>query len=176
MKAILLGLLLLVPVLDLRADGLPVNKDFSATGKFYISIDDVADIRLNGKEFFVASLAKNKMPSCTSPEVALHPGDRLVVRLKNVVGQHQFLITFVSTEKQIEVPFTYRNFKSLPDTTATDFTEAEFGQMSKTAKKEIKKHPKPPYGANSDWVWGDAEECTLGALVTPEMFKPLPKK
>jgi len=109
--------------------GLPTHAQLSSAkstgvkGKFFVSVDDEADLLINGVELHRAS------KDFESPEIEFKPGDRLVVKLKNIAAKRRFMILFMSTDRKQMISFTANSFKILPDLTINDFTPVEFCRL-----------------------------------------------
>jgi hypothetical protein len=110
-----------------------------------------------------------------SPEVELKAGDRLVAQLRNLGGPRHFMLMFVSSDRQSAISFLHTAFKILPDPETTDFNRVDYQKEVHTAKQDKGRRQKPlPFKSHSEWVWGEADITTLGAVITSEMFEPLP--
>lgn len=86
---------------------------------------------------------------------------------------------FLSTDKAQEVAFPANAFKVLTGKDLTDFTAEDFKASTKYAKKADKDFSKlyyMPVKSQSEWLWGDIDQCAIGCLITPEMFKPNPHR
>lgn len=168
MKYLLTSLLLLCVSATAQL-ATPIPKDPAVKGAFYLSIDDVARIYINGIEAHKnASLGKSK-----SKDVALKPGDRIVVQLRNATMPRYFIMAFASTDKKLIVSFPRQSLKLLPDADATDFTEADFFRLSKYPKADSRKPDGSiPFKHNSDYVWGEFDNCALACTLTAQMFVP----
>jgi biopolymer transport protein ExbD len=145
----------------------------SATGTFYVSVDDMAKIFINGTKVFEANAGESR-----SPQVELKNEDRVVVQLENKVGTRRFMLVLASSDGETIVSFKHSDFKIVPDIDVTDFAPADFQKWSKFAKQEIRSGNaahKLPIKSYSDWVWGDRDKCILAAVVTPQMFTQKPK-
>lgn len=171
MKHLLRYLPILLLGLGLQAQAqLAPAKATAIKGKFFVSVDDEANILLNGAQIHRAPLNESE-----SSELELKPGDRLVVKLKNTLGKGRFMLLFMSTDRKQMVSFTPGSFKILPDPTITDFTPVDFAGYKKQAKAVQGDFAKPyqlPFKSSSKWVWGEVDISSIGCLVTPEMFKP----
>jgi hypothetical protein len=166
MKHLLRSLPLLLLLLGLQAQAQlsPVK------GKFFVSVDDEADILINGVQLHHARLDESE-----SPETELKAGDRIVVKLKNIAAKRRFMLLFMSTDRKQVISFTPNSFKILPDLTIKDFTPAQFAEYKKHAfpiEGDFAKTYRLPFKSNSKWLWGDLDICDLGCLVTPDSFKP----
>ncbi len=165
MKAVIAALLLLSAFGAHAQLSMPAVK-----GKFFLYIDDSIHLFLNGIEIF--ALEKNYKATETK-EIELKPGDRVVARLRNGGGPRAFQLLFASSDFKRAVRFTNTTFKILPDPTATDFLPADI-VSARVAKQERKNRPDPfPFKTKSEWMWGETDSCTLGAIITAEMFQPL---
>ena len=171
MKHILRNLSILIFILGLQAQAqLAPAKATAIKGKFFVSVDDEANILVNGAQFHRAPLNESQ-----SPELELKPGDRIVVKLKNTLGKGRFMLLFMSTDRKEMVNFTPSSFKILPDPTINDFTPVDFASYKKQAKAVQGDFAKPyllPFKSSSKWVWGEVDISSIGYLVTPESFKP----
>lgn len=163
----------------LLALGLQAQAQLSPTstaglkGKFFVSVDDSADILINGASFHHAGLNESE-----SPEMELKAGDRIVVKLKNTLGKGRFMLLFMSSDRKQMVNFTTRSFKILSDPEMKDFTPADFAGFRKQAKDVTGDFGKPymlPFKSSSKWVWGDVNVCSIGCLMTQDMFKANPR-
>ncbi len=78
------------------------------------------------------------------------------------------------------------HFKLLPDPETTDFTAAAFADfpkkvvlfdeiVNKDQQNIVEKKSSFPVKNVSQFFWGDAklQTCTVGALITPDMFMPV---
>jgi hypothetical protein len=138
-------------------------------GKFYLYIDDSIHLYLNGTEILAL---ENTWKSTQTDVVELKPGDRIVARIGNAAGQRGFMLLFVSSGMRQAVQFTHSSFKNLPDPSATDFKPDEI-HAARTAKPDKTNNWQPlPFKNRSEWVWGETNYCTLGAIITAEMFRP----
>ncbi len=165
----LLPVLLVVLGLSAQAQ-LPSATATAIKGKFFVSVDDEANILINGVQFHRAPLNESE-----SPELELKPGDRIVVKLKNTLGKGRFMLLFMSTDRKQMVSFTPSSFKIVPDPTINDFTPVDFAGYKKQAKAVQGDFAKPyllPFKSSSKWIWGEVNIASIGCLVTPEMFKP----
>ncbi len=143
---------------------------FPITGKFHVSVDDQADLHLNGVKFHQANIGES-----TSPEVTLKAGDRLLVKLWNKKGPRRFAVIFASTDRRFLISFPNETMKIVPDPELTDFTERQFGEFRRYAVQE-NKHERVkilPFANSSEWLWGVGAKCTLGAVIRRDMVKPL---
>jgi hypothetical protein len=160
--------LLLVLGLHAQAQLAPATAP-GTKGKFFVSVDDEAHILINGAEFHRAPLNESE-----SAELDLKAGDRIVIKLKNTLGKGRFMLLFMSKDRKQMISFTPRSFKILPDPETKDFTPAEFANFHKEARPVQGDFAKPyllPFKSSSKWVWGDVNVCTIGCLVTPDMFR-----
>jgi hypothetical protein len=170
MKQIHRNLSILLFLFGLQAQAqLSPAQGTAVKGKFFVSVDDEADIFINGTQLHHARLESE------SPETELKAGDRIVVKLKNIAAKRRFMILFLSTDRKQVISFTQNSFKILPDLAINDFTPAEFAGYKKHAVAlqgdNTKIYPLP-FKSSSKWIWGDLDLCNLGCLVTPELFKP----
>jgi hypothetical protein len=164
-----LPILLLILGLQVQAQVAPPAPT-GVKGKFFVSVDDRAEIFVNGAEIHKAPISESE-----SPEIELKPGDRIVAKLTNVAGKRRFMVMFMSTDRKQMISFTPNLFKILPDASAKDFDPVEFARNGKQAKPIQGDFAKPyllPFKSYSKWVWGDLDICSLGCLVTAESFKP----
>jgi len=142
-------------------------------GKFFVSVDDEANILVNGAQFHHAPLNESE-----SAELELKAGDRVVVKLKNTLGKGRFMLLFMSSDRKTMISFTPRLFKVLPDPELKDFTAADFAGYRKGAKDVEGDFGKPyllPFKSSSKYMWGDVNVCSIGCLITPEMFRSNPR-
>ncbi|MFZ2277660.1 MAG: hypothetical protein WAW39_07665 [Prosthecobacter sp.] len=143
-------------------------------GKFFVSVDDEADIFVNGAQFHHSPLNESE-----SPELELKPSDRIVVKLKNTLGKGRFMLLFMSTDRKQMISFTSGSFKILTDPTASDFTPTDFAGFKKQAKAVQGEFAEPyllPFKSSSKWVWGEVDVSSIGCVVTPQMFKANTRK
>lgn len=143
-------------------------------GKFYVSVDDKADILVNGKVLHSAPLNESE-----SPEVELKAGDRIVVKLKNTLGKGRLMLLFMSKDRATMIAFRKIHFRILPDPEIKDFTVTDFSGFRKQARSVEGDFGKPyllPFQSNADWMWGDVNVCSIGCLVSPDLFKPNPRR
>ena len=142
---------------------------YSVKGKFYVSVDDLAEIFVNGKQVHRANIGESQ-----SPELELATGDRIVVQLRNVSSPRYFMLLFVGTDKQQMISFRHTSFKLPADPESTDFLPAQFARFNKYAKEDKGRKNQPfPYKNQSEWVWGEVENCSLAVLLTRDMFAPM---
>lgn len=171
MKHILRSLPILFVVLGLQVQAqLAPAPTTGVKGKFFLSVDDRADIFINGAQFYQSPLGESE-----SPEIELKAGDRIVVKLKNIASKRRFMLLFMSTDRKQVISFTQNSFKILPDVTINDFTPADFAGYKKHAVPIQGDFAKPyllPFKSNSKWIWGELDLCSIGCLVMPESFKP----
>ncbi len=148
---------------------LPTN-DPTVKGVFHLNVDDSARIFINGiEEHRTTGLGKSK-----SKEVGLKPGDRIVVQLRNVASPKYFIMAFASSDRTQLVSFPRQSFKLLADPEAKDFVAADFSRVSKYPKAQNHKADTVfPFKHNSDYVWGEFDECAIGCIVTQQMFTPM---
>ena len=151
-----------------KSDGRAV---FSKTvkGQFYVSVDDAATIYVNGNAVHRASVGET-----TSIEFELKVGDRVTMKLRDDGGERQFMVAFVSLDRQTVVSFDSKSVKIAPDANITDFTVNDFQNWPKRAINERKK-TKFPVKSYSDWLWGDLSKCALVSIVELDMFRQMPK-
>ena len=143
-------------------------KDAPVKGKFYVEVDDLAVLYLNSVKIHRANLGASQ-----TGEIDLKPGDHLVVQLQNATAPRYFKLLFVSSDKHQMINFPNTALKILPDPEAVDFAPAPFAASARYAR-QIKNNRNPfPYKNQSEYMWGEADICTLGALLTREMFVPL---
>jgi hypothetical protein len=164
-----LPILLLILGLQVQAQVAPAPAS-GVKGKFFVSVDDRADIFVNGAELHKAPIGESE-----SPEIELKPGDRIIAKLTNVASKRRFMLMFMSTDRTQMISFTPTSFKILTDATAKDFDPVEFARNGKQAKAIQGDFAKPyllPFKSNSKWIWGDLDICSLGCLVTLDLFKP----
>lgn len=167
MKATMIALLTL---LTFHANAQTQKAAPSVKGKFYLYIDDSIHLYLNGTEILAL---ENTWKSTQTREVVLKAGDRIVARIGNAAGARGFMLLFVSSGLRQCVQFTHSSFKNLPDPGATDFTPDAI-HSARTAKQDKTNNRQPlPFKNRSEWVWGETDSSTLGAIVTAEMFRPL---
>jgi len=169
----ILTLLLLVTATPLRAQ---LNTSAGAQGTLYVLVDQTATIYINGAD---VNLSKED----GTAQVALHPGNRLVVKISSTHYYRHLALLFVSADKQSMISFRTAYFKLLPDPQLTDFTEAQFNDFPKGVtpidrlmKQEYvaKIEKKPfPFRNTSQFFWGDRQECAVGALITDNMFSSM---
>ena len=140
-------------------------------GKLFISVDDKAVIFVNGTEVHKGDLGESEFS-----DIELKPGDRIVVNLKNTLDKHRFMMLFMSNDRKQMVSFTSRFFKILPDPLAKDFAATDFAQLRQQARDvrlgDYTKGYPLPFKSTSEWIWGDVNVCSIGCLLTKEMFKP----
>lgn len=150
----------------IQAQPAPVA-DGSVRGKFYIAVNNRASIFVNGTSAFDAPTGES-----TSPELTLKPGDRVVARLSALGNVRGFMIAFVASDRRTIVNFPARAFRILSDSTGNDFTANDFAANKRVAvllpAQGVKKLP---ISSQSEWIWGDAEVCDIGSLLTREMFR-----
>ena len=162
-----LAVLACVAVAPFGRAQLPSATATGVRGTFHISVDDTAALFLNGQPIYAATHGESE-----SPEIALKPGDRIVVRLTDLGGVRRFVMAFVATDGRTIVNFPARAFRVLTDATKEDFTDREFTQSRKPPSADRRERKVPlPVRHQSDSVWGDAEVCSLAALLTREMFQ-----
>ena len=150
----------------------PAPPNAGLNGKLYCSVDDEAQILLNGVVLQHAGLGESQ-----SPEVLLKSGDRIVVKLKNVLGKGRFMLLFVTDDHKQIAAFRRPSFKILSNPEKNDFTATEFEHFPKQARSVTGEFAKPyllPFKSSSEWVWGDQDVCAIGCLLTQDMFKPNP--
>jgi hypothetical protein len=144
-------------------------------GKLFISVDDKAVILVNGTEVHKGDLGESE-----SSDIEIKPGDRIVVNLKNTLDKRRFMMLFMSNDRQQMVNFTSRFFKILPDPLAKDFTPTEFASIRQQAKDvrmgDYTKGYPLPFKSTSEWIWGDVNVCSIGCILTKEMFKQNPRR
>lgn len=143
-------------------------------GVFYFYIDDTIQLFLNGRRIFQA---QNRWFAGQTREVEVKPGDHLVAQLGNVGGARAFMIAFATADQKRVAHFSNTAFRVLANTMSTDFTPAEF-QAGRMAEQDSRRKEKPPFWfrTRSEWVWGKTDVCTLGAIISADMFQPLQKE
>ncbi len=164
----LLGIFLFCLTVHAQAQ-FALNSGPAIKGKFYVSVDDEAQILLNGAEFHRAPLNESE-----SADTELKPGDRIVVKLKNTLGRGRFMLLFMSSDRRQMIAFTSHSFKVLPDPGIKDFTAADFAGYHKPTKEvtgEFGKTYQLPFKSSAKYMWGDVNVCSIGCLVTADMFK-----
>ncbi len=149
----------------------PALNTQAVNGTFYLTIDDSARVLVNGVEAHYNA----KTGKYQSKEVALKPGDHVVVQLKNVQNPRYLLMAFQSTDKKSVVSFNHQSFKLLPTIDAKDFTPEDFAKLSKYAKADPtrKRDNTIPFKHTSEYMWGEFDECALGCIITSQMFVPV---
>jgi hypothetical protein len=136
----------------------------SVKGNFYVSVDDSADIYVNGTKVFHADIGETR-----SEEVELKTGDRVVAQLRDVGGERRFAILFASTDGQTIVSFRSRDLKIVPDVGTTDFTPEQLEKWTKSAK-DIREKVRLPIKSSSEVLWGELGTSILAGVVTSKMF------
>jgi len=184
MKYVLAALLFLSVSSIAQLAPSPLNSQ-ATNGAFFLNIDDSARIFVNGVEAHY----NKKAGKYQSKEVALKPGDHIVVQLKNDLGTRYFMMAFLSTDKKTVVSFNRTAFKPLPVTVvsfdrpasepiptnlAKDFTDEDFAKISKYAKADTsrKRDTSIPFKHTSEYIWGESDECALACVLTSQMFMP----
>lgn len=139
-------------------------------GKFYVCVDDGAKIFHNGMLVHTAPVNFSM-----SSEVEIAPGDRVVAQLNNDGGRRRFRMAFVSNDSLTAVNFLRQDYRLISDLAQVDFTEGDWAKWQKRAKEGEKEQTKGPDGfpfkSSADWVWGEADVCSLGAIVSANMIK-----
>jgi hypothetical protein len=133
-------------------------------GSFYVSVDDSASIYVNGTKVHHADLNESR-----SAEMELKTGDRVLVRLRNAVAGHRFMMAFVSSDDAYVVSFRTRDFRIPPDPRLNEFSAEEFASWTKPARQE-KQRDILPVKSLSNWVWADRDDGTIAAIVMPDMI------
>ena len=140
------------------------------TGKFYVCVDDGAKIFHNGKLVHTAPVNFSM-----SAEVTIAPADRIVVLLNNDGGRRRFRMAFLSKDNLTAINFQRPDYRLINELTQVDFTEGDWAKWQKRAKEGEKEQTKGPDGfpfkSSADWVWGEADVCSLGVLVSASMIK-----
>ena len=143
----------------------------SVKGKFYVCVDDGAKIFLNGKLVQTAPVNFSM-----SEEVTVAAGDRVVAQLHNDGGRRRFRMAFVSKDNLTAINFQRQDYRLISELAQVDFTEGDWAKWQKRAKEGEKEQTKGPDGfpfkSSADWVWGEADVCSLGVLVSQSMIKP----
>ena len=145
-------------------------KEPTVKGIFHLNVDDSARIFINGiGEHRNSALGKSK-----SKELGLKPGDRIVVQLRNASPPRYFIMAFTASDKTQMVSFPRQTFKILGDPESKDFSAADFSRNGKYPKAINQKTDAVfPFKHNSDYVWGEFDECAIGCVVTQQMFTPM---
>jgi len=136
----------------------------TVNGNFYVSVDDAAEIFINGASAYKIGRGENR-----SPDMALKTGDRIVVQLRNDGDKRYFMLVFASADGRTVVSFRNRDFKIVPELNVTDFTTEQFQKWGKYAKED-KRKPVLPVKSYSEWVWGDLDKSILACVFTPQMI------
>ena len=149
----------------------PAQKDPTIKGVFHVNIDDSARIFINGIEAHrTTAIGKSK-----SKEVALKPGDRVVVQLHNAVSKRYFMMAFVSSDWKQVMSFQHQSLKVLTNPGSTDFVPIDFARLTKNPKAQGRKTDAVfPFKHNSEYIWAEFDDCALGCVITQQMFTPLP--
>lgn len=147
------------------------------TGQLWVTCAGNAIVFLNGKECLKGGTGAFK-----SEPLTVRPGDRLLIQLKKTGnGKPAFLSCVISEDQAIVASFRNRDFKVITDVSITDFTLQDFAKLKKFAtgvpiemrrKWQLTELPVKNY---SEWIWGDANDCTIGCIVTDQMFKKKPR-
>jgi hypothetical protein len=156
----------------------------SVRGTLYVLVDQTATIYLNGKN---VQLSKKKGDA--TAQVVLEPGDRLVLKISSTHDYRHLALLFVADGQnadgsRTEISFRTAYFKLIPDPDLTDFTEDQFKGYSKGAtpldrliKRDqlahIEKTHMFPFKNISEFFWGDRLDCTVGTIITADMFSPV---
>lgn len=149
--------------------------DLAVKGKFYCVVDDELVVFINGAEIFRSNLGWHQVKEIN--EITLKVGDRMTIQLRNNAGAKFVRLLFVAADRSVMLPVSHRAFKCLPDAEAKDFIVADWQRNSKMAK-EIRDMSVEsfPIKSRADYLWGDADVCAIGGIVTREMFIPVPHK
>jgi hypothetical protein len=171
--AFLLCLLALLALLALPCAAQSItNPTAPVSGSFYVSVDDHCTIFVNGEKVYHGNLGSSR-----SPETSLKVGDRVLVHLSNDMGPRHFLVAFASSDGKQVISFKRSDFKLIPEVGVNDFTPAQFqGWANPKGVAKAQKHkPKLPVKSYSESLWGDLDQCIIGAIVTQQMISQSPQ-
>ena len=163
---------LIAAIFSLSTATILADEKDQLTGKFYVSVDDSAQIYLNGELLYKAALDLTE-----SPEITLKPDDRILVKLKNEGREYRFGMMFASKDRKYAMSFTPSSFRLVKDPDVVDFKAEDFSNFLKIAKtvKDDSKNPFP-FKNTSRWMWGeDSKSCSIATVIKKEDIKPLTK-
>lgn len=139
-------------------------------GQFFVDVDDMAVIYLNGKEVHRAPINAS-----VSSEVTLRIGDTINISLINMGAAHRFQMAFFAKEERCVINFRQADCRIVSDPIKVRLSQAEFSALELQPSKEANRaRAHFPFTTTSDWLWGAGEKCWLAALVTREMITRLP--
>jgi hypothetical protein len=138
-------------------------------GKFYVCVDDAARIFVNGEMVHSAGVGTS-----ASRETTLKAGDRVVAQLHESGGGKRFKLLFLSADQKTMVAFQRLAFRIISDRAVVDFTTADWAKWNKYGKAGGGRDDGFPVKTPADWVWGEDNDCAIGANITANMFKPAP--
>ncbi len=144
---------------------------FPIAGKFYTDEDDSITIFHNGKRVHHGDFG-----TAISEEVALMPGDRLVIDLWNQGGPYGLKVIFVSTDRKTVINFGVNSFRILRDPEKKDFTEKEFASWKDVAHRVNRSNRDHLVFKNkAEWIWGEKKMdlCYIAGLITRDMFESM---
>jgi hypothetical protein len=170
-------IVLVAALLHLLAAGSMAQAPSGLEGQLWVTTRSQVTVYLNGKEVLKATDGTGK-----SDAVALKPGDRLVLKLhKTGNGNPVFLMCALSTDESLLCNFRNTDFKVVPDVGLTDFADADFQGWKKAASNIANQQATKwkvvelPIKNYSEWMWGDANDCVIAAIITEKMFKKKPR-
>lgn len=134
-------------------------------GRFYIDVDDGARIFINGQLAHTAGI-----DTSISGEVSLAVGDRVVAQLTNNQGGKWLKLVFLSTDQRSIISFQRLNYRILNDLALVDFTVADWSKFKPVKNAEIDRN-RLSIKNNAASIWGDAENTTVGSVITADMVK-----
>jgi hypothetical protein len=140
-------------------------------GRFYIQIDDDMSLYLNGKMIHHGDYGVSE-----TRQVALSPGDRLVVDVENKGGPYGLKMIFVSRDRKTIINFGVDSFRLLHDPDKKDFTAREYEGWKEPAHQGYKMfHSHLTFKNTAQWVWGEKRSgiSYLACLITKGMFDRL---
>lgn len=141
----------------------------SMKGSFYVSVDDRAVVYLNGKQVHEANINESY-----SPVITVSEGDRIIVRLFNAKESRRFMFAFLSDDGKKLINFRTNDGRILQDQESVDFTAEQFASWKIRPLREKPMRDgeeiKVPIRTFSQWMWGDAEQCSLAFVVSRSMF------
>lgn len=136
-------------------------------GHFYVVADDIAEIYLNGEKIHHAKLGLSK-----SNEITVMKDDVLVIDLKNNGGPKNFMLIFLTTDRKTIVNFKNNDYRILPAFGKKNLQKEDVDAYRKFAV-DLRKKPRSDIGIKhkSETVWGEANQCVLGAVIDSGMIE-----
>jgi len=155
----------------LFAAGFPAvsfSQEKHLVGHFYVVVDDLVTLELEGKEFHNAKIGLSK-----SGEVTIKEDDVINIRLLNKKGPKRFVLVFLTTDRKYIINFTHKDFRLVPSYDEDGVTAKEFDKLEETAVKLNRQNFAKHVGLKdkSESVWGNANKCRVAVKIRPLMWE-----